>query len=166
MCDCKTEKGVNLDLLNPVLDKYQEQGGLINILQETQDIFGYLPKFAMEYIASKSNNKLATIYGVATFYTQFRLNPIGKHLIMQCQGTACHVNGSKDVSRAIQDELGISPGETTEDMLFTLEDVACLGCCSLAPVIMIDDDTYGNLSPKEAVKIVREYRKRGDQDEN
>ena len=104
-------------------------------------------------------DKKAAIYGVATFYTQFRLNPIGKHLILQCQGTACHVNGSKDISKALTEELEINPGETTKDGLFTIEDVACLGCCSLAPVIMINGEAYGNLTPKEAVKIVRKIKK-------
>jgi NADH-quinone oxidoreductase subunit E len=120
----------------------------------------------MEYVAKKTDNKKATIYGVATFYTQFRLNPIGKHLILQCQGTACHVNGSREVSKAICEHLNIQPGETTEDLLFTVEDVACLGCCSLAPVIMINGEAYGNLTPKKAVQIVRDIQKNALEEEN
>lgn len=160
MCNCNNEVKIDLSLLDDVIRKYKEvDGNLIPILQETQSIYGYLPMEAMEYISEETGNKKASIYGVATFYQQFRLEPVGKYLILQCQGTACHVNGSKEVSKAISRELGIEPGETTEDQLFTVEDVACLGCCSLAPVIMINDDTYGNLTPDEAVKIVRKLKK-------
>ena len=169
MCDdCQLEKNfpseeekeIDLILLEPLITKYGKQkGSLINILQGMQEIYGYLPRKAMEYLAERTDNKKAVIYGVATFYTQFRLNPIGKNLILQCQGTACHVNGSKEVSKAICEYLGIKPGETTSDMLFTLEDVACLGCCSLAPVIMINGEAYGNLTPKSAVKVLEKYKR-------
>ena len=106
--------------------------------------------------------KVAKIMGVITFYAQFRLNPIGKHLIMVCQGTACHVNGSEKVVEALEDELNIKAGETTEDKLFTIENVACLGCCSMAPVMMIQtggaNEVYGPLTPKSARKVVRDIR--------
>ena len=110
----------------------------------------------MQAIADNTDNKRAKIYGIATFYSQFRLNPVGKYVILQCQGTACHVLGSKAVGHAICDELGITPGQTTADGLFTLEDVACLGCCSLAPVIMINGEAYGKLTPDNVRKIVRD----------
>ena len=101
--------------------------------------------------------------GVATFYTQFRLKPVGKYLIMLCQGTACHVNGSELIAAAIKDELGIVDGETTEDGLFSLKHVACLGCCSLSPVMMINGETYGSLTPDKAKTILRELAaKAGD----
>lgn len=166
MCEnCKKEEiqikdvEIDLTLINPVIEKYgKSKGSLINILQGIQDIYGYLPLSALTYISEKTNNKKATIYGVATFYTQFRLNPIGKYLILQCQGTACHVNGSKEISKALCQELEINPGETTNDGMFTLEDVACLGCCSLAPVIMINGEAYGNLTPGEAVKIIKNIK--------
>ncbi|MFO7887752.1 MAG: NADH-quinone oxidoreductase subunit NuoE [Eubacteriales bacterium] len=164
------DENVDLELITPVIEKYgKSKGSLINVLQDMQDIYGYLPLSAMDYLAEKTENKKATIYGVATFYTQFRLNPIGKYLILQCQGTACHVNGSKEVSKAICEELGIKPGETSEDGLFTIEDVACLGCCSLAPVMMINGEAYGNLTPGKAVKVIKDLRKKaieGDTDEN
>jgi len=164
------DENVDLELITPVIEKYgKSKGNLINVLQDMQDIYGYLPLSAMDYLAEKTENKKATIYGVATFYTQFRLNPIGKYLILQCQGTACHVNGSKEVSKAICEELGIKPGETSEDGLFTIEDVACLGCCSLAPVMMINGEAYGNLTPGKAVKVIKDLRKKvieGDTDEN
>lgn len=148
---------VDLTLIDKVLVQYKgKKGSLISILQDTQELYGFLPLSAMNHIADNSEYKKANIYGVATFYTQFRLNPIGKHLILQCQGTACHVNGSKAISAAICEELSIEAGETSADGLFTVEDVACLGCCSLAPVIMIDGETYGNLTPAKAVEIVKE----------
>ncbi len=169
MCNnCKSEEmyedlkneDIDISLLYPVIEKYGKvKGSLINILQATQDIYGYLPIQALNYISDNTDNKKSVIYGVATFYTQFRLKPIGKYLILQCQGTACHVNGSKEVSQALCEELNIMPGQTTEDGLFTLEDVSCLGCCSLAPVIMINGEAYGNLTPAEAVKIIRNIRK-------
>ena len=96
--------------------------------------------------------------GVATFYTQFRLKPVGKYLIMLCQGTACHVNGSERIETTIKEHLGISDGETTEDGLFTLKNVACLGCCSLSPVMMINGETYGSLTPEKTVSILNSLK--------
>ena len=110
---------------------------------------------AMAHIAQRTGTPIATIVGVATFYAQFRLEPVGKYLIMLCQGTACHVNGSELISAAISDELGIEDGQTTEDGLFSLKHVACLGCCSLSPVMMINGQTYGSLTPDKAKKILR-----------
>ncbi|MDW7668730.1 MAG: NADH-quinone oxidoreductase subunit NuoE [Bacillota bacterium] len=161
------DENVNLELIAPVIEKYgKSKGNLINVLQEMQDIYGYLPLSGMDYLAEKTDNKKATIYGVATFYTQFRLNPIGKYLVLQCQGTACHVNGSKEVSKAICKELDIEPGETSKDGLFTIEDVACLGCCSLAPVMMINGEAYGNLTPGKAVKVIKDLRKKAVEEDN
>jgi len=160
-CEKKLESNfssqeVDLSLLEPVFEKYSGQSAsLISILQETQGIYGYLPLEALKAIADRTGNKKAKIYGIATFYSQFRLNPTGKYIILQCQGTACHVNGSEEVSAAICDELGIVPGGTSSDGMFTLEDVACLGCCSLAPVIMINGEAYGNLTPNSAREIIQ-----------
>ncbi len=156
----------NFDELADVLDKYGKvPGSLITILQKTQDIYGYLSLDAIEYVALKTGIKPAKIYGVATFYTQFRLKPIGKNLIMLCQGTACHVNGAKMIEEAITEHLNIQDGETTEDGLFTLNNVACLGCCSLAPVMMVKnsdgDETYGNLTKDTVKKALEEIRERG-----
>ena len=110
-------------------------------------------------IAEETGNAPARVLGVATFYTQVRLQPVGKHLIMLCKGTACHVNGADGIEKAICEELGIADGGTTEDGLFSLKTVACLGCCSLSPAMMINDDTYGSLTPAKAVEILREIRK-------
>ena len=125
----------DLSLIEPTLDSLADvPGSLIAILQETQETYGYLPMDAMEHIAQRTGTPISTIVGVATFYAQFRLEPVGKYLIMLCQGTACHVNGSELISSAITDELGIEDGQTTKDGLFSLKHVACLGCCSLSPV--------------------------------
>ena len=135
-----------------------EQGSLMPIMQKAQEIYGYLPKDVMYHIADKTGVSPAEVLGVATFYAQFRLQPIGKYLLMSCQGTACHVNSSERIITAISSYLGIEDGETTEDGLFTLEKVACLGCCSLAPVIMINGEAHGNLTPEKAVGILKEIQ--------
>ncbi len=149
----------DLSLIEPVLDTYAEvPGSLIAILQETQDLYGYLPIDVMELISQRTGTPIATVIGVATFYAQFRLQPVGKYLIMLCQGTACHVNGSELISAAITDELGIEDGQTTEDGLFSLKHVACLGCCSLSPVMMINGKVYSSLTPDKAKKVLRTLR--------
>ena len=137
-CTCEGQNKFDFTELDAFLEKVKGMpGNLIMILQQAQNIYGYLPREVIAYISKRTGNTQAKIYGVATFYTQFRLEPIGKNLIMLCQGTACHVSGSQEIETAICEELKISDGETTEDGLFTLNNVACLGCCSLAPVMMI-----------------------------
>ena len=161
MCDCKDEKGKALDA---VLDEYgRDAGSLIGILQKTQDIYGYLPSDVIYYVAAQTGTTPAKVMGVATFYTQFRLEPVGKYLIMLCKGTACHVNGSDRIEVAITNELGIQNGETTKDGLFTLKNVACLGCCSLSPVMMINEETFGSLTPDKAVEILNEFKNRKEE---
>jgi len=146
---------VDVSLMDNMLDKYKEQeGSLISILQETQDLYGFLSLDAMKYIAEKTDYNRTYIYSVATFYSQFRFNPVGKNLILTCQGTACHVNGSKEIATAICSKLNIAPGDTTDDGLFTFENVACLGCCSLAPVIMVNDQVYGKLTVDKATQLI------------
>jgi len=161
-CPCGTR---NLDALDLVLDKHRgASGSLIMILQEAQDLFGYLPRPVIRRISQATGITEAKIYGVVTFYAQFRLEPIGKYLLLLCQGTACHVSGSKAVEQAICGELGIRDKETTPDHLFTLNNVACLGCCSLAPVMMIRtgdaEETYGNLNPEKVVEILDDIRRK------
>lgn len=163
-CNCEKEleskfsaDQVDLSLMEKVFERYfNENGNLISILQDAQGVYGYLPLDVLKLISDKTGKKKAQIYGVATFYSQFRLNKLGKYIIMQCQGTACHVNGSEAVGQAICDELGIKPGATSSDGMFSLEDVACLGCCSLAPVIMINGETYANLTPDKARKVIQD----------
>ena len=150
---------VDLKLIEPVLDEYAGiKGSLITILQHTQDIYGYLPKEAIIKISEATGIAESEIMGVGTFYTQFRFQPVGKYLIMLCQGTACHVNSSELILQTIKDELGIDDGETTDDGLFSLKCVACLGCCSLSPVMMINGETYGSLTPSKTVEILRKLK--------
>ena len=159
-CLCSQAKS-DLSLLEPVLTQYAEtKGSLITILQHAQEIYGYLPQDVIRHIAARTGIKPAKIMGVATFYTQFRLQPVGKYLIMLCMGTACHVNGSDLIEKTITEALGIHDGETTEDGLFTLEEVACLGCCSLAPVIMINGEAYGNLTPDSVTAVLKGIQKK------
>ncbi len=149
----------DLSLLEPVLEKYKNvKGNLIPILQHTQDIFGYIPREAFIKIAETTGLKLSDLYGVATFYAQFRLQPVGKHIIKVCHGTACHVQNSNKITDSLEDALNVKDGETTGDRLFTLESVACLGCCSLAPVMMIGVETFGKLTGSEAVRIIKEIK--------
>ena len=159
-CNCNKS---DLSLIKDVLDKYEGvEGSLITILQHAQDIYGYLPTDVLYHIAERIGSTPAKVMGVATFYSQFRLQPVGKYLIMLCQGTACHVNGSEKIEKAIREEIGISDGETTEDGLFTLKNVACLGCCSLSPVMMINDETYGSLTPDKTKEILRILKAKED----
>ena len=155
------KSGVDLSLMEGVLRQYQEDAtSLIMILQQAQSIYGYLPQEVIYHVAQRTGNSPAKVMGVATFYSYFRLQPMGTYQIMLCDGTACHVNGSERIRTAITQELGIHNGETTEDGMFTLNEVACLGCCSLAPVMMINGDTYGNLTPEKTIKILRQLRQR------
>lgn len=158
-CGCQTGQHNPFEELSPVLDHYVDiPGSLITILQKAQELYGFLSVELMRHIAVETHTSIAKVYGVATFYTQFRFEPVGKYLIMLCQGTACHVNGSKMIEEAVMDYLDIKEGETTSDGLFTLNNVACLGCCSLSPVMMINDDTYGQLTKDKAIHILAELR--------
>lgn len=165
MMDCCKNVSSDLSLLADTLEHYKSiPGSLIAILQKAQDIYGYLPVDVIYHIAEETGVAPAKVMGVATFYTQFRLKPVGKYLIMLCQGTACHVNGSELIEQAIKDELGIADGETTDDGLFTLKNVACLGCCSLSPVMMINGETYGSLTPDKTKNILRDLAAKGGAD--
>ena len=167
---CKQEKkaGAGFEELAGVLEEYAKvPGSLIPILQKAQEIYGYLSAEAIAYLSEATGIAEAKIYGVVTFYAQFRLTPVGKNLIMLCKGTACHVNGADRIEEAIQEHLGIGDGETTADGLFTLNNVACLGCCSLAPVMMVKseegEETYGNLTKDRVKEILTELRERGQE---
>ena len=149
----------DLSLLEDATNAFAgDSNNLISFLQAAQDIYGYLPKDVLYYIAEKVGVSPADAMGVATFYSQFRLQPIGKYLIMCCQGTACHVNGSEIICRTIEEHLGIQNGQTTEDGLFTLENVACLGCCSLAPVMTVNGEAYGSLTPSKVKQVLDDIR--------
>lgn len=169
VCSCEGSKknqeldlaleDVDLSLMTDVVNTYgQTKGSLITMLQKIQGIYGYLPKCALNHLSEVTDLKEAQIYGVATFYTQFRFAPVGKYLIMLCQGTACHVNGSAVIEKTITEFLKIESGQTTPDGLFTLNNVACLGCCSLAPVMMINGETYANLTAEKTVQILKQLK--------
>ena len=161
---CCNHSAVDLSLLDETLAAYADvKGSLITILQHTQEIYGYIPTDAVYRIAERTGNSPAKVLGVATFYSQFRFQAVGKYLIMLCKGTACYVNGAERILDAVSDELGIGNNETTEDGLFSLSVVSCLGCCSLAPVMMINDKTYGSLTPDKARQILRTLRKEAEQ---
>jgi NADH:ubiquinone oxidoreductase subunit E len=130
---------------------------LIPILQKIQDVYGYLPAEILLEVSKRTGLPVSRMYGVATFYEQFHLEPRGRNTIKCCRGTACHVKGGREVAEAIERELGIEEGQTTEDMRFTFETVACLGTCFLAPVVMINNDYFGNVSASRIKTIIKRY---------
>jgi NADH-quinone oxidoreductase subunit E len=157
--DTPASNGVDLTLIDDLIDKYKDKkGNMIPLLQGAQAKYGYIPQVVFEKLSKEAGLSLSDMFGVATFYAQFRLNPVGKYIIKVCHGTACHVQNATRISEALEESLKVPDGGTTEDRLFTLESVACLGCCSLAPVMMIQDETYGKLTGAEAVRIVKNIR--------
>ena len=137
-----------------------QKGALIPLLQSAQDTYGYISEKAIDYISHITEIPSADIYGVVTFYAQFRTKPLGKYVIKVCNGTACHVNGAKIIGDTVNDELNIGYDETSDDHKFSLLSVACIGCCSLAPVILINDETYGRLTPAKLRKVIRGYKQK------
>ncbi|MBL3593259.1 MAG: NADH-quinone oxidoreductase subunit NuoE [Synergistaceae bacterium] len=133
------------------------QGGLIPVLQAVQKEFGYLTPDAMRTVSTEMRIPTAEIYGVATFYAQFHLKPRGRHVIRVCRGTACHVRGSLKILDKVKETLHVKENDTTEDLRFTLEPVACIGACGLAPVIMVDDQTFGRLVPDKVPDIIAQF---------
>ncbi len=138
---------------------------LIDLLQDVQEQFGYLPDSEMQQVAKHVDIPVSRVYGVATFYNQFRFQPLGKYVIKVCRGTACHVQGSLGILTTLENELGIKAGQTTKDLMFTIETVACIGACSIAPVIAINDEFHGGLTTKSLQKLLRGYQKRSAKDE-
>lgn len=154
-CEC-----LDLTKLEPVFERYKDivNGALIPVLQAAQDVFGYLPVPVLEAIAERLEVPISQVYGVVTFYAQFHLDPRGKHIVRTCQGTACHVRGASKILDALKENLGVAPGKATDDLQFTLETVACIGACGLAPVLMVDQDTHGRLTPNAIPDILDKYR--------
>ena len=145
-------------IIEPFKDK---KGALISILQQVQKKYGYLPRDAIYTLAEELKISENEIYGVATFYSQFRFNKPGKYQIKACQGTACHVRGAKKILGEIEQNLKITHNETTEDELFSLERVACMGCCALAPVMVVNDEVYGTCTPTKVRKTIDDSKKEG-----
>lgn len=158
-CDERFADMDNLEPLEEILARYREEkGALIPLLQDAQEVYGYLDEKIMRALAKGAGYQLSQVYGVATFYTQFRLEPIGEHLIRVCHGTACHVAGAGLISEEISNFLGVRDGQTTPDMKFTLESVMCVGACSLSPIMIVDEDTHGKLKPANVRKVLKKYK--------
>lgn len=155
------DEGVEIDYmdLDRIIDEEFgcDQENLIMILQAIQRVYNYLPEPTLTYLATKMDVPLSRIYGIATFYSTFSLEPRGRNIISVCLGTACHVRGGERVKERIEDTLSIHDGETTEDMRFTLESVRCIGCCSLGPVVKINEDTHGRIGSDQVKEILDGY---------
>ncbi|HOR85693.1 MAG TPA: NADH-quinone oxidoreductase subunit NuoE [Bacillota bacterium] len=147
-----------MEKLEEIITEHKDQkGSLIPVLHETQELFGYIPEEAQRIISEKLNIPMAEIFGVATFYSRFTLNPRGENTIRVCLGTACYVKNAQGVLDKLEEELKVTSGSTTQDKKFTLEATRCLGCCGLAPVMMINEDVYGKLVPEDIPKILKDY---------
>lgn len=154
-CEIQTNQQVKL---NKLLEEYGNvKGSLIPVLQKAQEIYGYLPETVLKEISEKLRIPLSKIYGVVTFYAQFHLKPRGRNVIRVCLGTACHVRGGAKIAEAVTKAIGVKDGETTVDHRYTFESVACLGACGLAPVMMINDETYGRLTPDMVAGLLQKY---------
>ena len=162
--EAKESGGQEIDIscVRNIVSKYvgKDDPNLISVLQQTQEEYGYLPKPVLKEISALMDIPLTRIFGVVTFYSQFTFVPRGKHSIKVCSGTACHVKGADDVKRILRDVLEIKEGETTPDYQFTLETVACIGTCFLAPVMMVDERYFGKLTADKTSDIVEEYKKK------
>lgn len=162
MCQCCNSEGdktkQQLELEKVLAEFAGKKGGLIPVLQAAQGIYGYLPAEALKEISSRLQIPLSKVYGVVTFYAQFHLKPRGRNVVRVCLGTACHVRGGAKIAEAVTKAIGIKDGETTPDLRYTFESVACLGACGLAPVMMVNDETYGRLTPDKVAKLLEEYK--------
>jgi NADH-quinone oxidoreductase subunit E len=152
-------KTIDIRLVSKIVSGYgdDQDSNLIAILQQTQDNYGYLPKQALKEVSRLTDVPLTRIFGIVTFYSQFTLIPRGRHAIKICTGTACHVKGVNDVKQKVKDQLNVVEGETTADYQYTLETVACIGTCFLAPVMMVDDRYFGKLTTDTVTDIVDRY---------
>ena len=161
-CKCQCGNGdKNIEDMKIILSKYeQEKSNLIQILNEVQEKYGYIPKFAQLEVSKYLNLPMAEIYGVITFYSRFTLEPRGKYNVSVCLGTACFVKGAEKLISRVKEKLGINEGETTEDGKFSIEATRCIGACGLAPVFMVNDDVYGKATVETVDKVLEEYRNR------
>ena len=147
---------IDLSLMDEVFEKYQgQQGALIPILQKAQTIYGYVPPQALDLIARRLDVSVGKVYGVATFYAQFYLEPRGRHVLKLCDGTACHVKGTPKLMDVVEDEFGVNPGETSENGELTIEIVYCMGSCALAPVAVLDNQVMGRMREEMLLRQVK-----------
>lgn len=155
-CKCSGELNSRMDAL---LERYRGQpSALIQVLHRAQELYGYLPRKVLQRVAEELNVPLSQVYGVVSFYSFFTIYPKGKHQISVCKGTACYVRGAGQLLERLKDELGLKPGETTDDGQFSLEVVRCLGACSLGPVITVDEDVHARVRPERLSDILTAYR--------
>lgn len=153
------EEEIDLTGANEVIDKYLHiHGALMPVLQGIQEHYGYIPEPTVDLVAERLNVYSSQIYGVLTFYAQFHLEPRGKYIVRVCMGTACHVKGAGRIADTIKERLGVGHAETTPDLKFTAEYVACIGACGMAPVIMVNDDTFGSLTVQKMVEVLSKYQ--------
>lgn len=153
------DQEVDLTAANKVIDKYQDMhGALMPVLQAIQEEYGYIPEETVHLTAERLNVYASQIYGVLTFYAQFHLKPRGKYIMRVCMGTACHVKGAGRIADTLKDRLDIAHAETTEDLKFTAEYVACIGACGMAPVIMVNDGTYGSMTVQKMDEVIEKYK--------
>ena len=159
--------GTNLESVSAILEKYHnDPHRLITILQEIQAAYSYLPEDVMTYVAKALGITPGSVFGVATFYSHFTLEPKGKYVIKVCDGTACHVRKSSDIIKTLETELGFSgKKKTSDDMLFTLETVACLGACGLAPVVVVNEDVHGGMTKEKTIELIKKIREEEAADE-
>jgi len=157
----KNEFGTKFEMVCDILDRHEHNpSNLIAILQEIQEAYSYLPEDVMTYVATALGISPGTVFGVATFYSHFTLDPKGKYVIKVCDGTACHVKKSSDIINALEKELGLSKTKkTSDDMLFTLETVACLGACGIAPVVVINEEVHGSMNTEKTKELLEKIRK-------
>ena len=150
------------NILDDIITKYRENNGnIISLLQETQDALGYIPEDAVDYFSGKLEIPAGRFYGVLTFYSQFHLKPRGKNIVSVCCGTACHVKGGSRIAERVQRDLGLKgEGETTDDGKFTFEIVRCVGACSIAPVVLVNDKAYAEMSADSTSKLVKALKKK------
>jgi len=148
----------DMKIMNDIIKEYElSERSLVSILQKTNNTYNYLPEQVLRYVAEQLNMPLSAVYRIATFYNAFSLEPRGKHLITVCLGTACHVKGAERVTQALESELGIERGETTQDMMFSLESVRCIGCCGLAPVLKVGEEIHGHMAKNKVPELLRNY---------
>ncbi|MDO4485443.1 MAG: NADH-quinone oxidoreductase subunit NuoE [Bacillota bacterium] len=157
-CTACAESQEKIKELKKIVDKYKDtQGSLIQVLHEAQEVYGYLPLEVQREISELMDIPLAEIYGVVSFYTQFSINPKGKYKVNVCMGTACYVKGANEVLDKFRTRLSIDVGECTEDRKFSLDACRCIGACGLAPVVTINDEVYGKLTPDDVDAIIDKY---------
>ena len=166
-CNCNCGEGRKDEKIQEILSKYtDDKSNLIQILNEVQETYGYIPKDVQLEISEYLKMSMAEVYGVITFYSRFSLKPKGKYNIAVCLGTACFVKGSEQILERVKQKLGIDVGETTEDGKFSIEATRCIGACGLAPVFTVNDEVYGKATPELVDKVIEEYKNKGGSNEN